>query len=241
MSVTTEAISNNNENETSTDITQDIDDTVVLSNSYSDGNNAAKNDNNDALNVIGTLDDNETDSDEELDGALPTWQIYNNSDDEDSDSDEDGKDAYMDEWECPTCTLIQHISYRNCEACGSAAPKLTPWQENMITEWDNMGDCVFYDAIMDILDNEYDIDLNDKQQFDEFMVKLESVGIRSDHSRARAVVMLQMIITQNNADPIQPLFISKQNYNSSSAKVKKALDTGLSLKQWMKHNQIWAQ
>ena len=143
--------------------------------------------------------------------------------------------------QCPTCTLIQHISYRLCDACGTAAPQLSPWQENMITEWDNMGDCIFYDTVMDICNNEYDINLNNKYEFEEFMAKLESVGIRSDHSKSRAIVMLELIITQNDGQQNHNALKSKYNYNTTKVMVKNALNEGLSLKQWMKHNEIWEE
>eukprot|EP01083_Nonionella_stella_P273416 927441_1 len=126
---------------TTTNVTENNDNTMVLMDGYSEENIS----NNDNDNVIGTLDDNETDDNDTVNNTLPSFE-YNNgngngndnddSDDSDDDSDDDSKDPYMDEWQCPQCTLIQHISYRICDACGYLAPKLSPWQENMITEWE---------------------------------------------------------------------------------------------------------
>eukprot|EP00486_Rosalina_sp_Unknown_P004092 CAMPEP_0201575972 /NCGR_PEP_ID=MMETSP0190_2-20130828/21481_1 /ASSEMBLY_ACC=CAM_ASM_000263 /TAXON_ID=37353 /ORGANISM="Rosalina sp." /LENGTH=240 /DNA_ID=CAMNT_0048006265 /DNA_START=27 /DNA_END=746 /DNA_ORIENTATION=+ len=213
---------------------------VGYSNGYSNNSNNINNVR--SSDQQGTLDENESDDDDESDAKLPMLKDGNSSlpDDDDDDSD-DEKDPYMDEWQCPSCTLIQHISYRVCDACGTPAPKLSPWQENMITEWDNMGDCVFYDTIMDVLNGKYDINLNNKQEFEEFMIKLESLGIKSDHSKSRAIVMLEMILAQHGNGNGSGLSATrdKGNYNTSKAMVKNALNEGISLKQWMKHNEIW--
>lgn len=224
--------SNNNENSNVQPTTNN--DTLSVQNNGSNNNN--KNG--------GLESDDEDSGDDDL--KLPTLQDGNSSipDDEDeNDGSDDEKEAYMDEWQCPTCTLIQHISYRICDACGTAAPKLSPWQENMITEWDNMGDCVFYDTIMDICDNNYNINLEDESDFNAFMAKLESLGIKSDHSKSRALVMLEMVIAQNSdaGNSILGIKGNKHNYNYAKEKVKNALNKGLSLKQWMKHNEIWEQ
>ena len=57
--------------------------------------------------------------------------------------------------------------------------------------------------------------------------------------------MLEMILAQHgNAPNIADktgVYQNRDNYNTTKVMVKNALNEGISLKQWMKHNEIWEE